>query len=290
MKTKSPLRCFSARKWGRRFSWPPIAVAFLIGLRSVRSQSAGSLDLSFNPVLSDDSFVFAIAVQPDGKILLGGQFANVNGQPRNTIVRLLSDGTLEDTATFNAGAGPDDSVYSIALQADGKILIGGRFSTVNGQPRNNVARLLSDGTLEDSATFNAGTGPSGSVTSFAIQPDGKILMTGSFDTVNGQARSHLARISANGSLDSTFSSGLTSQISCIGLQEDGKILLGGSFPGGIPDFVPLGVIRLGDDAYLRMGMGPGSPSYSVSSTVVQTDGTVLLGGILNLLSAEASLG
>ena len=54
---------------------------------------------------------------------------------------LNPDGSLESTATFNPGTGPDSAVLAIAVQADGKILLGGYFSTVNGQPRGNLARL-----------------------------------------------------------------------------------------------------------------------------------------------------
>jgi len=141
-----------------------------------------------------------VALQADGKILLGGYFTSVNGQPRNRIARLHPDGTVESTNTFNPGTGVsgpggggDFRVDSMALQADGKILIAGGFATVNDQPRNNIARLHADGTVESTNTFNPGTGADFIPISVAVQADGKILL-GGFYRVDGQTRPRIARL------------------------------------------------------------------------------------------------
>ena len=81
---------------------------------------------------------------------------------------------MEDTATFNSGTGADVSVYSLVVQANGKILLGGDFTIMNGQPRNGIARLNADGTVESTATFNSGIGANSTVNSVAVQADGKI--------------------------------------------------------------------------------------------------------------------
>ena len=89
--------------------------------------------------------VYVVVVQPDGKILIGGEFTTLspNGGPpvtRNHIARLNPDGTLDTAFDPNA----NDSVYAIAVQADGKILAGGAFNGANsigGQTRNRIARL-----------------------------------------------------------------------------------------------------------------------------------------------------
>ena len=99
------------------------------------------------------------------------------GQARNYIARLNADGTL-DTG-FNPNA--DGYVYSIALQADGKILIGGCFTTIGGVTRNRIARLNADGTLDTGFNPNA----NGHVYSIALQADGKILVGGDFTTIGG---------------------------------------------------------------------------------------------------------
>jgi uncharacterized delta-60 repeat protein len=115
-----------------------------------------------------DGPVNSIALQPDGKILVGGDFSTIGGTERIGIARLNTDGTLD--TTFNPDA--YDSVSSIAVQADGKILVGGNFTTLYGAPRDNLARLNTDGTLD--ITFNSNT--NGSVWYIALQPDGKILV------------------------------------------------------------------------------------------------------------------
>jgi uncharacterized delta-60 repeat protein len=97
------------------------------------------LDASFNPGTGADHWVNSIALQPDGKILIGGYFDTYNGTTRNRIARLNTDGSLD--ASFNPGTGANDGVRSIALQPDGKILIGGLFTAYNGTGRNRVARI-----------------------------------------------------------------------------------------------------------------------------------------------------
>ena len=123
-----------------------------------------------------------VVVQPDGKILIGGEFSSVLGVTRNNIARLNTDGTL-DTA-FNPNA--NDFVFSIAVQADGKILAGGFFRSIGGQPRNRIARLDATTGLADSFDPNANA-PS-AVLSIAVQADGKILAGGGFTSIGGQPR------------------------------------------------------------------------------------------------------
>ena len=103
-----------------------------------RLNSDGSLDNTFNP----DVGGYPIALQPDGKVLIGGSFTTVNGTNRNRIARLNADGGLD--TSFNPGTGADGLVRSIALQSDGNVLIGGDFTTVNGEVRPRIARLYGD--------------------------------------------------------------------------------------------------------------------------------------------------
>jgi uncharacterized delta-60 repeat protein len=112
----------------------------------------------------------------------------------------LTGGAL-DTG-FNAAA---QSIWSLLLQTDGRIFIAGGFAFVNGTNRGGIARLNANGTLDNS--FNPGTGANLTVSSFAIQPDGKVLIGGDFTTVNGTNRNHIARLNTNGSLDSSFNPG-----------------------------------------------------------------------------------
>src|SRR5690606_33198537 len=89
----------------------------------------GAVDPSFDHTTGPNEAVACVTVQPDGKILIGGGFTSYDGVPRNGIVRLNSDGSLD--ASFDPGSGAG-YVGDIKLQPDGKILIGGAFSQVNG--------------------------------------------------------------------------------------------------------------------------------------------------------------
>ena len=126
--------------------------------------------------------IYAVLVQPDGKILLGGDFTTLapNGGttvPRNHIARLNPDGSLD--AAFNPNA--DFSVGAFAVQTDGKILVGGSFTSIGGQMRHKFARLDATTGLADSFNPN----PDSVVWSITLQADGKIL-AGDFSTASAE--------------------------------------------------------------------------------------------------------
>lgn len=132
----------------------------------------------------------SIIVQPNGKILVGGNFTTYNGIARTSIARLNSNGTLD--TSFNPVIEYERVVTTIALQSNGKILIGGNFISINGIARNSIARLNSDGTLDTS--FDPGLGISGFVKTIALQSDSKILVGGLFDNYNGTPRNNIVRL------------------------------------------------------------------------------------------------
>ena len=176
------------------------------------------------------AYVYAIAVQADGKILAGGAFTTLapNGGAavtRNRIARLETDGRLDQT--LNPGvSGGSNFVFATAVQADGKILIGGSFSTVLGVARNNIARLNTDGTLDTTFNPNADS----DVYAIAVQADGKILVGGFFSTIGGQPRSFIARLNPDGTADS-WNPITNNEVNTIVVQADGKVLVGGNFTG-----------------------------------------------------------
>lgn len=192
-----------------------------------RFTASGTLESSFDPVIGSE--LNALAQQPDGKILIGGYFSTTNGTHRN-IARLNMDGSLD--GSFNPGTGANARVASIALQSDGRVLIGGDFTAVNGTNRDGIARLNSDGSLDGG--FNPAPGVNGSpnrVSAVAVQPDGKVLIGGDFTAINGTNRHHVARLQANGSLDTSFNpgTGTDARVRSIVLQPDGNVLIGGDF-------------------------------------------------------------
>ena len=144
--------------------------------------------------------IYAILFQEDGKVLVGGAFDAYNGISRNGINRLNPDGTLD--ATFVQGPAANDAVYSIALQSDGKILVGGMFTTFDSETRNHLARLNPDGTLDTS--FNPSTDVNGIVDCIHVQTDGKIRVASSFISKDDNAKNQVIRMHSDGSLDTTF--------------------------------------------------------------------------------------
>ncbi len=201
--------------------------------------------------------VSSAIVQPDGKIIIVGDFTSYNGVNRNCIARLNSDGTLD--TSFDPGNGAmfgittnsyyKTNIKNVQLQEDGKIIIVGNFKAYNGVARSHIARLNSDGSLDSSFDPGIGFGVENSsyfpINSIAIQPDGKIIVGGSFNSYNGASAKALVRINSNGSIDTSFNTGTgfvlfgtyisgnvyeyVGEIKTTALQPDGKIIVGGIF-------------------------------------------------------------
>jgi uncharacterized delta-60 repeat protein len=193
--------------------------------RIARLNSDGSLDESFKATANN--VIWGLALQEDNKLLIGGDFNMVNATRRNHLARVDSNGEIDKN--FNTGSGANGWVYAIAVQSDGRIVLGGDFTEFNGRPRNRVARLDSDGTLD--ATFTPGAGPDNGIRTIAIQPDQKILLGGVFKYFNDTALSRVARLNVNGSVDLSFDpgAGFNDVVRTLQLQKDGKILAAGSF-------------------------------------------------------------
>ena len=243
------------------------------GAAAVRGQSA--LD-GFDP--NANGTVRVVVVQPDGKILIGGDFTTLspNGGAavtRNRIARLNPDGTL-DTA-FNPNA--NGTVYSIAVQADGKILAGGDFTanSIGGQTRNHIARLDATTGLADSFDPNANN----DVHSIAVQADGKILAGGDFtaNSIGGQTRNCIARLDATTGLADSFDPNANNLVFSIAVQADGKILAGGDFANSIGGQTRNRIARLDATTGLADSFDPNANNF-VHSIAVQADGKILAGG------------
>jgi uncharacterized delta-60 repeat protein len=241
-----------------------------------RLNADGSLDGTFNPGTGANNIVRTTALQSDGKIIIGGSFGSYNGTARNYIARLNADGTLDNT--FNIGTGTNSVVYTTALQSDGKIIIGGNFTTYNGTSINTIARLNANGTLDN--TFNPGTGANGFVYTTALQSDGKIIIGGEFTSFNGTAINRIARLNADGTLDGTFNpgTGASATVWTTALQSDGKIIIGGFFTS----YNGTGrnrIARLNADGTLDGTFNPGTgASATVWTTALQSDGKIIIGG------------
>jgi len=181
------------------------------------------VDTTFiNPDVNGE--VFSTVVQTDGKIIIGGAFTSVGGTTRNGIARLNADGTLD--SAFNPNAFPTVSVRRVALDAAGKILVGGNFTSIGGSGRNRMARLNKDGSQD--TDFRSNVGDPG-VDSIAVQADGKIIIAGVFELVNGITRKSVARLNTDGTLDTTFLADADDVIYSLIVQKDGKVIIAGQF-------------------------------------------------------------
>lgn len=283
-----------------------------------RLSSDGTVDPSFYTGPGADDLVGGLAVQPDGRIWAAGSFKNVGGAPTANLVRLNRNGSRDPA--FNSGFATDNflnavlvlgngdvlvggemlaryhadgacdpffrgnarDIYALAEQPDGRIVIAGGFSTVNGVGRVRVARLLANGDLDN--TFNAGTGPNQPVLAVAIAPDGKILIGGEFTSVAGSNQARVARLNANGSLDTTFSAsppdsgtGFT-YVSALALRGDGKLWIGGNFNQVTNQSRKL-LALLGSDGALDLAVNPPTEVGSeIRALLLQPDGLLLAAG------------
>jgi uncharacterized delta-60 repeat protein len=159
----------------------------------VRLNQNGSIDQSFNVGTGPNSTVRSLAIQLDGRVLVGGTFTNFNGTLINGIVRLNADGSVDTNFVGNIGSGADGVVNAIAIQPDNRIFLGGQFSHINGVTRNSISRLSANGAVDTSINF--GTGADGAVDAIQVQPtDGLIVLGGGFTHYNSQVYNHIVRI------------------------------------------------------------------------------------------------
>ncbi|MBS1742086.1 MAG: T9SS type A sorting domain-containing protein [Bacteroidetes bacterium] len=268
----------------KHFSPKNNLVVFLFSMLSIllsvhTSAQSGHIDPSFN--LADhginttegaDNDVRTLAIQPDGKIILGGLFNSFNGTTANRIERINADGSVD--ATFNiGGAGADGPVYKVALQPDGKILVAGKFNSFNGSSKAKLVRLNADGSIDGG--FSVGSGFNDSVNIVTVQADGKILVGGNFTTYNGSAANYLVRLNADGSKDALFSPvGIGSTVNDIAVQTDNKILAGMQASGFLTRLTTSGAT---DPTFTIAASGINAV---VKAITLQTDGKILVGGLL----------
>ncbi len=244
--------------------------------RIARLSANGSLDISFDPGLGADSTILTMVLQPDGKILIGGDFTSYNGIVRNRIARLNSDGSLDPS--FNPGPGPNKSVESMVLQSNGRIVVGGWFTTFNGVIRNRITRLNSDGSMD--SDFDQGTGTNAPIWQLTLQPDEKILVGGFFTECDGTARNNIARLNNDGSLDTSFDpgTGASNTVWEMAPLSDGKIMIAGWFTS-YNGTTRRRIARINYDGSLDTAFDPNQgASSAIDAMVVQPDGKILIGG------------
>jgi uncharacterized delta-60 repeat protein len=262
-----------------------------------RFNADGALDLDFNPGVDmiynpgthTNGIIYAIAIQSDGKFVIGGSFSFYrDGKAINRIARLNTDGSLDDS--FDSGIGADWDVRAIAIQPNGKIIIGGYFSAYNGNTSQRIARIESNGMLDISFAGYGISMYSAVVSSIAIQPDGKIIIGGIFNIYRselGANISNIARLFPDGTLDVYFSLSAGSQsallgigsntvkyINALALRSDGNIILGGGYPSY--PFARANMLR--SDGTADPAFTPDTGPDPAKAIAIQSDGKIIIGG------------
>ena len=239
-----------------------------------------TFDETFDAGLGANNSINKVLIQPDGKILVGGTFTSFNGLELRGIVRLNINGSLDEN--FNIGVGANNSVSSIEVQPDGKIIVVGDFTSFNGVNCNRVVRLNSDGSVDTS--FSTGSGANAQVRGIAIQDNGKILLIGGFSTFNGIQRNRTVRLNTNGTIDNTFLNttfSISSSLLCITIGNEGKIYVAGA---GIPNVVRLNTNGTVDNEFL------GINGFLILDIIVQPDGKILtFGTSMDRYNADGSI-
>ncbi|HEY1790904.1 MAG TPA: Calx-beta domain-containing protein [Verrucomicrobiae bacterium] len=256
----------------------------------------GSMDNSFNVGAGANGPVYSLAETFIGgarEIYAGGAFSMINSVNSQGIVRLNNNASVDQT--FNVGSGVDGTVYAIAAYPTnsvyvGDVIIGGSFAHYNGTAVNGIVRLTSNGSID--ATFNPGTAATnGIIKAVTIQPDGKVLVGGSFVGFEGFATTNIVRLNGDGSMDTNFAAnvapGANNVVEQIVLQPDTRILVVGQFTqfngfvrNGVTRLMPTGAV----DPTINFGTGA---SGAVDCALVDPGtGLITLGGAFDTFNGQ----
>jgi uncharacterized delta-60 repeat protein len=236
--------------------------------RVARLNTNGTLDTSFNVGTGPNSMPSSVVLLANGNVLVSGSFTDLNGVLNRPLLKLASTGAVD--AAFQPLIQTAGSVNAIVRQSDGKVVVGGYFTEINGQVARNLARFNANGTLD--ATFV--TANSLIVVDLALQPDGRILAATS---------SSVQRLLANGSIDNSLTTPTftASRLTRILLQPDGRIVVGAAslFINGTS--VTPRILRLMPDGSQDNTFTPSNTApariNSVLSLALQPDGKLLVG-------------
>lgn len=257
----------------------------------------GALDPAFKAY--PGYWVRFMALQPDGKIFIGGWFTDVEGVPRNRIARLNADGSLD--RSFDPGTGcegkivpadPNDPfLFALALQTDGKLIIGGNFVTYNGVLRNGLARVNSDGSLD--TTFDVTSGVNSWVRSLRLQPNGQVLVSGWFTEYKNQAHNRLMLLNGDASPDPQFNPyfGDSTSVYTVSPLTNGNYIAAGHSIN--PDAPFHGeIVRLDPTGNYDTTFNPGGEGANdkIETTLLAPDGKIYIGGYFGTYNGQPQSG
>jgi uncharacterized delta-60 repeat protein len=259
-------------------------LVYLVIAALTSTAQPGALDLSFNPGSAANNEVLGIALQPDGKVLMVGNFNAYNGTYSNGIARVNSYGKLD--TTFRTGTGFPGLPRVVVMQPDGQILVGGDFQTYDTTASKGLVRLNSDGSIDTS--LQVGTGFNDRVYAVDLQPDGKIVVGGLFTEYNGNTCKRLVRLFANGDIDTSFDTylGANASVEDLHVLPTGKIIIAGDFTGFWGD-PTLRIARVNADGSRDSSFTalPGA-SAVIFAAEPQPNGGIIVGGNFNFYDAQ----
>jgi uncharacterized delta-60 repeat protein len=231
----------------------------------------GSLDTSFNPDPSNP--ISAIAVMPNGQILIDGPFvslqpnAGVGIFPRLNFARVNFDGSLDQAFIPN----PIGSVNAILPLANGSFYVAGGFVAIANTPISHLALFTAGGSLNTSTAPQANNLGGNTVNAIVMQTDNQVIIGGAFSAIAGSSGANVARFASDSTPDATFNANTDGPVNAIAL-----------LPNGLP--IPTqaaGVAWVTATGALRSGFGSSTIadiSGTVSCVVVQSNGQVVIGG------------
>jgi len=252
--------------------------------RFVKTSPSGTIDLTFNTgsvafngqsTRGFNGSVWTTLVS-GSRLYLGGAFTLYDAPPYNRIIKLDNTGSID--TTFNMGVGFGNTVYTMVTQSDGKLIVGGDFTTYSGSNATRFTRLNISGTLD--ATFNVGAGPNGSVYDTVLQSDGKIVAVGAFTTYSGSSSSGIVRVNTNGTRDTTFNvgTGFTGTPYSIAMQSDGKFIVVGAMTNYSGSSITR-ILRINTDGTRDLSYNSGTGLSNTTYVItIQPDDKTIVGG------------
>lgn len=257
----------------------------------MRFNSDGTEDTAFNDNLGN-SFngpLYAVALDSNGDILVGGSFSEFNNQPRNNIVKLKSTGFEDASFYSNLGVAFNNRINEISLDQNNNIYIGGNFTSFNFKARNHLVKLSSTGQEDTNFATNFDSvlykDSQSSIYAIATSSQGIFIAGASLRTTQ-EIRNFVFKLNSDGTKNTSFAQqplfGFNAAILDLLIQGDGKIVAGGFFNSNQGYSTPNRLIRLTANGYLdstfNFNIGSGANSNSVNTLGIQTTGKILVGG------------
>ena len=259
----------------------------------VRLRPDGTLDPSFGTARNAPGYVYGLnggvrdlAQAPDGSFVAVGDFSSVENQPRSKIARFDVDGHLDDSFIVNAPGLSFGAFTSTVIDRQGRVYVGGGFSSIDGQTREGVVRLLATGAVD--LTFGNLQLLNG-VRDVVLDDSGRLLVAGSFSSALGGYAPRVARFNDDGSRDTHFTTagnvGYDAQ--ALYVQADGKVLVAGSFSfvsGAVnsPYLVRLNDDGSRDETFTALNFG-----HTLTTITQRDDGQLFTGGSISTVAGFA---